>query len=262
MNLPVSKWPGALSLAAILLFSVTIIMAQSSSSGPALNQEVQEDGFRPLFNGVDLSGWVIPEGDGGHWKVLDGVIDYDAMSQAPGAKDLWTGDEFGDFVLRLEWRIPETPFVNPNARIIRPDGTYQRDAAGNPVSIAVPDSDSGIYLRGTSKAQVNIWCWPVGSGEVYGYRTDASMPAEVIAGVTPSVFADNHIGEWNSFEITMNGDRLTVELNGIVVIDNAQLPGVNERGPIALQHHGRMVDGEWVSPPSIVQFRNIYIRDL
>ncbi|TVQ14735.1 MAG: DUF1080 domain-containing protein [Balneolaceae bacterium] len=237
-------------------------MAQSSSAGPASNQDVQDGGFRPLFNGVDLSGWVIPEGDGGHWKVLDGVIDYDAMSQAPGAKDLWTRDEFGDFVLRLEWRIPETPFVNPNARIIRPDGTYQRDAAGNPVSIAVPDSDSGIYLRGTSKAQVNIWCWPVGSGEVYGYRTDASMPAEVIAGVTPSVFADNHIGEWNSFEITMTGDRLTVELNGIVVIDNAQLPGVNDRGPIALQHHGRMVDGEWVSPPSIVQFRNIYIREL
>ena len=32
--------------------------------------------------------------------------------------------------------------------------------------------DSGIYLRGSSKSQVNIWCWPIGSGEVYGYRTD------------------------------------------------------------------------------------------
>ncbi|MCA1801326.1 MAG: DUF1080 domain-containing protein [Rhodothermaceae bacterium] len=247
---------------AILTIAITAIMISSASAQSPSDEDATGDGFRPLFNGNDLTGWIVPEGDGGHWKVADGVIDYDAMSEAPGDKDLWTEEAFGDFELRLEWRIPETPFVNPNVRIIRPDGTYQRDADGNPVSIAVPDSDSGIYLRGTSKAQVNIWCWPVGSGEVYGYRTDASMPAEVIAGVTPDTFADNHIGEWNTFEITMTGDRLTVELNGIVVIENAQLPGVNQRGPIALQHHGRKVDGEWVSPPSIVQFRNIYIKEL
>ena len=51
--------------------------------------------------------------------------------------------------------------------------------------MAVPDSDSGIYLRGSSKSQVNIWCWPIGSGEVYGYRMDDKMPPEVRAGVTP-----------------------------------------------------------------------------
>ena len=247
---------------ALLTIAISAFMIASASAQTTSSNDATEDGFRPLFNGNDLAGWIVPEGDGGHWRVADGVIDYDAMSEAPGDKDLWTGESFGDFVLRLEWRIPETPYVNPNVRIIRPDGTYQRDADGNPISIAVPDSDSGIYLRGTSKAQVNIWCWPVGSGEVYGYRTDASMPAEVIAGVTPKTFADNHIGEWNAFEITMTGDRLTVVLNGIVVIDNAQLPGVNQRGPIALQHHGRKADGEWVSPPSIVQFRNIYIKEL
>ncbi|MEX2345775.1 MAG: DUF1080 domain-containing protein, partial [Balneolaceae bacterium] len=69
-------------------------------------------------------------------------------------------------------------------------------------------------------------------------------------------------GEWNEFEITMEGDRLTVELNGHRVIENAQLPGIDARGPIALQHHGSKQDGEWVSPPSIVQFRNIEIREL
>jgi hypothetical protein len=262
MNLSNQKRTAFLLTSALLTIAISAFMITSASAQSPSSDDATEDGFRPLFNGNDLTGWIVPEGDGGHWKVADGVIDYDAMSQAPGDKDLWSEEAFGDFVLRLEWRIPETPFVNPNVRIIRPDGTYQRDAEGNPISIAVPDSDSGIYLRGTSKAQVNIWCWPVGSGEVYGYRTDASMPADVIAGVTPNTLADNHIGEWNAFEITMTGDRLTVELNGIVVIDNAQLPGVNQRGPIALQHHGRKADGEWVSPPSIVQFRNIYIKEL
>jgi hypothetical protein len=126
----------------------------------------------------------------------------------------------------------------------------------------VPDSDSGIYLRGNSKSQVNIWCWPVGSGEVYGYRMDRNMPAKIRSGVTPSTLADNHIGEWNTFRIELQGDRLTVDLNGQRVIDDAELPGIPSSGPIGLQHHGNMVNGAWVSPPALVQFRNIYIREL
>ncbi|HEY2158668.1 MAG TPA: family 16 glycoside hydrolase, partial [Isosphaeraceae bacterium] len=50
-------------------------------------------GFVALFNGKDLAGWKVPEGDGGHWKVVDGVIDYDAGSEAKGDKSLWTDDE-------------------------------------------------------------------------------------------------------------------------------------------------------------------------
>ena len=126
----------------------------------------------------------------------------------------------------------------------------------------MPDSDSGIFLRGSSKAQVNIWSWPIGSGEVYGYRTDAKMPAAVRAGVTPRRNADRDIGEWNTFEITMRGSRLDVVLNGEPVIVNAELPGVPPEGPIALQHHGAKKDGVWVSPPSLVQFRNISIKEL
>jgi hypothetical protein len=60
----------------------------------------------------------------------------------------------------------------------------------------------------------------------------------------------------------MRGDRLTVVLNTQTVITNAQLPGVPGRGPIALQHHGDKKNGEWASPPSLVQFRNIAIREL
>jgi hypothetical protein len=218
-------------------------------------------GFVPLFNGKDLAGWKVPVGDNGHWKVVDGVIDYDARSEAPGDKMLWTAREYADFVLRLDWRIKETPFVNPSVRIVKPDGTNKKDAQGSEIKISVPDSDSGVYLRGTEDAQVNIWCWPVGSGEVYGYRTKTDS-AEVRAGVTPKVNADRDIGQWNSFEITMRGDRLTVVLNGITVIADARLPGVPAKGPIALQHHGNWKDGVWVSPPALVQFRNLAIREL
>jgi hypothetical protein len=228
----------------------------------ALSQEAPLPGFVSLFNGKDFTGWRVPAGDNGHWRVVDAVIDYDAQSEAGGDKSLWTEREYGDFTLRLDWRIKETPYTNPNVHIVRPDGTSKLDAAGKPVLMAVPDSDSGVFVRGQSKAQVNIWCWPVGSGEVYGYRTDEKMPASVRAAVTPKRLADRNIGEWNTFEITVKGSRLTVVLNGERVIEDAELPGLPPRGRIALQHHGGKKDGVWNSPPALVQFRRISIKEL
>jgi hypothetical protein len=222
----------------------------------------QAPNFTPLFNGKDLAGWKVPAGDNGHWKVLDGVIDYDAASEATGDKSLWSERSYGDFILRVDWRIKETPYVNPNVPIIRYDGTHKKDAAGKEIRLSVPDSDSGILLRGIGKAQVNIWAWPIGSGEVYGYRMDEKMPAAVRAGVTPSKNADKNIGEWNSYEITVRGNRLTVVLNGQTVINAAELPDLPASGPVGLQHHGSKKGGVWTSPPALVQFRNISIAEL
>lgn len=238
-------------LAAILLVSAT-----------TTSRAAEADGFTSLFNGTDFTGWVVPEGDNGHWRVVDGVIDYDASSEAPGDKNLWSAKEYGDFTLRLEWRIKETPFLNPRVPIIKFDGTHKLGADGKPITSTVPDSDSGVYLRGSSKAQVNIWCWPCGSGEVYGYRMDQTMPSTVRAGVLPKLNADNDIGRWNAFEITLRGNRLTVVNNGRTVLDKAELPGLPERGKLALQHHGSKKDGEWTSSPALVQFRNISIKEL
>jgi hypothetical protein len=62
----------------------------------------------------------------------------------------------------------------------------------------------------------------------------------------------------------MKGDRLWVKLNGEEVITNAQLPGVPEEGLLALQHHGSFdaANNRWTGPPSLVQFRNISIKEL
>ena len=146
---------------------------------------------------------------------------------------------------------------------VLPAGKNRLDEDGKEIILKLPNADSGIYVRGDSKSQLNIWCWPVGSGEVYGYRMDKKMPPEVRAGVTPKMNADNPVGEWNTFEITMKGDRLTVVLNDETVIEDAQLPGVPETGRLALQHHGGMgKDGEYSPAWSLIQFRNIYILEL
>lgn len=217
-------------------------------NGPALEDRHMAAAaqlFVPLYTGVDLAGWDAGAEHQGHWQPADWVLRFDG--EAP---DLWSEREYGDFTLIADWRWTAEP-TKIERPVIRPSGEPATNADGTPTVQLVDDAgDSGIYLRGSSKSQVNIWCWPIGSGEVYGYRTDASMPAEVRAGVTPREVADAPIGQWNRFVITMVGDRLTVELNGKTVIDRAQLPGVAPRGRIALQSHG-----------SPIEFANLFIME-
>jgi hypothetical protein len=191
--------------------------------------------------------------------VLDGVIDYDARSEASGDKNLWTEKHYRNFVLRIDWRFKTAPFQY-KGRIILPDGSEKLDETGKPVVIEFPDADSGILLRGGP--QINIWCWPVGSGELWSVRRDMKQPPEVRAAATPKLHADRHIGEWNTFEITLIGDRVNILLNGKKVIENARVPRIAESGPIGLQHHGAWRDGKWTGPPSLIQFRNVFIKEL
>jgi hypothetical protein len=213
---------------------------------------VADQGFVSLYNGLDLRGWKQVEGNEGHWQATDWVLDYDGKSTAEGEdRNLWTEQEYGDFILMVDWRQPREP-VTEEVPVILPSGDQAKDEQGENITVSVLDAgDSGIYLRGTSKCQINIWNWPVGSGEIWGYRTDLEMPAAIRRSATPMLNADHQPGEWNRFIITMIGDRITVELNGKTVIKEAQLPGVPPKGRIALQHHG-----------DPIQFANIYIKEL
>jgi hypothetical protein len=206
--------------------------------------EVAEDAncFQTLYTG-SLAGWKQEPGHKGHWQPKDWILSYDGKSEAKD-KNLWTEKEYDDFLLICDWRWTAKPKKMMRPTLL-PSGEQGKE-------VEVDDAgDSGIYLRGSHKAQVNIWCWPSGSGEIWGYRTDKKMPPEVRAAATPKKKADNPIGKWNRFVIKMKSDRLTVDLNGQRVIEDAQLPGVPKRGPIGLQHHG-----------DPIQFANIFVRQL
>ena len=242
-------------IAALLLASLASVGAGHDRGNPSE--------FVSLFNGKDLAGWTIPEGDGGHWKVVDGVIDYDAGSEATGDKSLWSDREYGDFVLRLDWRIKEAPYLNKSIPYILPDGRHARDVSGRELKLPLPDADSGVFLRGDGRFQANIWCWPIGSGEIYSIRTDPASSPELRAATTPVHQADRPVGDWNHFEITVKGKTVTVVLNGITVIPGATIPDLPARGKIAFQHHGsKDASGRWTGPPSLVQFRDVEIREL
>lgn len=207
---------------------------------PAANEEgARQAGFTRIFDGSTLSGWTHQPADLEHWRPVGGILKHDGK-----ATDLWTEKEYGDFMFAFDWR-----WAAPGPRMQRP--VIGPDGRETGARVEVEELDSGVYLRGLSKAQVNLWNWPVGSGEVYGYRTDPAQPAEVLAAVTPKVRADRPLGEWNRTLITMKGDRLTVAINGLTVIEEARLPGVPAKGRIALQHHGSAID-----------FANLWIKEL
>lgn len=219
-----------------------------TEAAPEANVErVKASGFTQIFDGTSLAGWKHAPGIT-NWFASDGILKHNGQ---PGeTKDLWTEKEYGDFTMVFDWRW--TGRGKPKQQpVVLPDGNNKVDADGKPVTEEVEEMDSGIYLRGNSKAQVNLWNWNVGSGEVYGYRMDKSQPDEVRAAVTPKVKADKSQGEWNRMMITLKGDRLNVSLNGRTVIENAQLPDIPAKGPLAFQHHGQAIE-----------FANVWIKEL
>lgn len=141
------------------------------------------------------------------------------------------------------------------------DGTLHFDGKGNSLCTAqsfsdfeltldwkiLPGGDSGLYLRGCP--QVQIWDNSIGSGGLYNNQRNSSNPL---------VKADRPPGEWNTFRIRMVGNRVTVHLNDVLVVDNVELENMWDRsspvpaaGSIELQAHG-----------SPLWFRNIWIRRL
>jgi hypothetical protein len=209
-----------------------------------------DEHFRSLYNGVDLHGWHATPNLEKHWLAKDWILEHDGERNGADGH-LWTEETYGDFVLVTDWRWVAKPQTNSFA-VVFPDGTRAKNDDCSEKTVEGPDAgDSGIFLRGYHDAQVNIWCAPIGSGDIYGYREDADMPAETRTATTPKMKADLPIGEWNRFVITVRGDIVTVVLNGKTVIDGARLPGLPAKGRIGLQHHGDQV-----------QFANLFIRKL
>lgn len=213
--------------------------------GSAANQEPllpsnlnkPPEGFTALFNGVDLSGW-------------KGLVEDPVKRHQMDAGQLARSQKTADEEMQKHWQVR--------------DGVLYFDGAGHSLCTSRDYTDfemyvdwkiekfgdSGIYLRGSP--QVQIWDpaqWPEGSGGLYNNQHNPSKPL---------VRADKPVGEWNTFHIIMQDDRVTVYLNDVLVVNHVVMENYWERnkpiyrsGQIELQSHN-----------SPLYFRNIYIREL
>ena len=144
------------------------------------------DGFEPVFNGQDLSGWA---GAKDNYEVVDGAI----RCQPGKGGTLHTTDEYGDFVARLEFKLP--PAGN-NGLAIRYPVTGAAAYAGM-CELQVLDSEDPKYAALDARQY---------HGSAYG------LVAAERGYLRPT-------GEWNFQEVTVRGSRITVELNGSVILD-------------------------------------------
>lgn len=216
---------------------------------------IADQGLHSIFDGVSFAGWKYDDANlAKRWEADNGHIRLRADQPPRDRKaenDLWTEKSYRNFVLVADWRLTAKP-VRKQMNAFTDDGLFKLDASGKRMTHEVNHAgDSGIYLRGDKKAQVNIWSQPMGSGDINPYHKDANLSPELRRATMPAVHADKAPGEWNRFIITMQDDRVTVVLNGQTVIDNAHLPGVATEGPIGLQNHG-----------DPIEFRNLFVKEL
>jgi hypothetical protein len=236
-----------------IVFASGVFAAERSNDGFLSADTLRSEGFQPLFVGTDLDQWNLQPGHRGHWVAADGVIRYDGKAEQKKSfdKSLWTKDSFGELELYVEWCLSAEPKMKEHP-IVLWNGDFLRDEAGARITRPHLDAgDSGIYFRGHFHCQANIWSQELGSGEINGYRTNQKLPVKLRQSCLPFEYADRPLGEWNAFRIRLKNDRMTVTLNGRIVLQSEALPELPATGPIGLQHHG-----------DPIEFRNIWIKEL
>ena len=132
------------------------------------------------------------------------------LANTPPSIDLITKDKFGDFKLQVEFNMP-------------------------------PESNSGVYLRGRYEVQIQ---------DDYGKEPESRRCGGIYGFLTPTKMAAKPPGEWNTYDITLIGRRVTVVLNGETIIDGVEIPGITggaldsregESGPLMLQGDHRAI---------------------
>ena len=221
-------------IAVVILFTAQTIQAQK--------------GFKALFDGKTTKGWHSygKNSAGAGWKAENGVLhfDPDAVKDGQGG-DLVTNAEYANFHLKLDWKISP----NGNSGIlfyVKEDAVKYPNTFSTGLEMQVLDNDGHPDGKITKHR----------AGDLYDLIQSKSEPVKPV-------------GEWNSAEIISKNGKLTLILNGVVVvetvlwddnfkklIDGSKFAtwrgfGTFKKGKIALQDHGNSV---W--------YRNIVLKQL
>ena len=191
------------------------------------------DGFAPIFNGKNLDGWHLFRPQGSGYLVEDGKI----VSPAGGGRNLLYEKEYSNFIFRFEFKLERG--ANHGIGIRAPMGSGTVSAVGMEIQIFDDDDPKHADLAPHEY-----------HGSLYGVA-----PAK--RGFLKPV------GEWNEEEITANGRRISVVLNGTKILDvdlgTITDPAVLRKRPGILRTKGHIgLLGHYTR----VEFRNLRVKEL
>jgi hypothetical protein len=220
------------------LCAIALLTPLRSSAG------ADADGFIPIFNGKDLTGW---DGKPGWWRVEDGAITSQSTPEKPCPKPhylIWRGGQPADFELRLRFRL-----IGGNSGIqIRSREVPDWDTSGYQADMDAEDQyTGGVYehTRGVIAPRgQKVVIAPDGTRQV----TSLGDPAEL----------RKHwkLEEWNDYRILARGSEITLWINGVMTAqaNDRQTNVAALKGIIALQMHP--------GPPMKVQFKDLRLKTL
>ncbi len=201
-----------------------------------------EEGFIPMCNGKDLTGW---EGKAGWWRVEDGAIMSESTKEKPCTKCnylMWRAGKPTDFELRCEFRL-----VGGNSGIqFRSRELPDWDTYGYQADMEAGDQWTGCLFH-------HKFGGVVMRGEKAVIAKDGKKEITPL-GDSKELLKKVKKNDWNSYRVFARGNEMILEINGVVMcqaIDHRLDDGVRD-GVIALQMHP--------GPPMKVQFRNLRIK--
>lgn len=212
--------------------SLRTFLALTTSAFTLTLTAADKDGFKSLFNGKDLEGWAGPVEN---YEVVDGAI---VCKKGKGGT-LHTKEEYGDFVVRLEFKVPA--------------------GGNNGLAIRYPGSGDTAYV-GMCELQVLDDTAPkYAKLDARQYHGSAYGMAAAKRG------AQKPVGEWNSQEVTVKGMTIKVVLNGEVILDT-DLSKVDPETFMAKSKHPGLARTKgffgFAGHGDAVAFRNVSIKRL
>ena len=231
-----------LKLVAALVALPVLALSALQSTPNALTSEEKKDGFVLLFDGKSISNWRRWKGEGvpESWKVVDGSLSHVAGAGSGG--DIMSDQQYGDFELRLEWKIAE---------------------GGN----------SGIMYRASDKYDISWYTGPECQILDNARHPDGKNP-KTSAGSDYALYAPikdvcKPAGEWNEVRIVAKGKHVEHWLNGTKIaeyeVESPEWKDLVSKSKFAdLPDYGRMPSGHIVLQDhgDTVSFRSIRIRKL
>ncbi len=214
-----------------------VLKIEVSPSNPTDGEEIV------LFNGTDLSGWSLLTHKGTKDPTKNTwIADSDRKVLASTGEDwndLRTDAKFANFQLNLEWRFTPGRFVSPNG-----SGIIVRSNGLNTIALDPRGIEIDVTQSRDEKNEIGVGCFIAYSMAIKNDRRETQgevgngQPSRRLGVIKQPTIRPS--GQWNKTEITCEGDRIKVKINGELVNEGWGVP--EEAGHICLRNQNTSIE--------------------